>query len=94
MRGCREPGVDARKVFETAAQQHHTGLSMAFFKARLVELRERGYTILEDFADPTNEKFLDGVRLPFDRIEDDVLRGRSQLEFFNKVFSTLDQDSV
>ena len=49
-----EPGA-----ISSVIRNHGHGLAMGYFKAAEVEVRERGYTILEDMAeaDPLNKEF-------------------------------------
>lgn len=61
-----------------------------FFKARLVEVCEREYAMLDVFPDTTNANFFNKVELPFDQPEElGELDGRTQLQLLNVVMRTL-----
>lgn len=67
-----------------------TNLYMEYFKARLVEVRERGYAMFDCFVDTTNEDFFNIVELPFDQLEElGELDERTQLQFLNVVLLKL-----
>lgn len=55
-------------------------------------VRERGYTILEDFTDPANPGFFNYEELPLDQPEDRDLAVRTQISFFREGLSTLDRN--
>lgn len=44
-------------TFSRVAEHNGTALSMSFFNARRVLVRERGYAISHSFADPTTTEF-------------------------------------
>lgn len=59
---------------------------MVFFKPRMVEVRDRGYAMIDGFEDSTNEDFFNNVELPLDQPEKlGELEGRTQLQFFKEV---------
>jgi len=64
---------------------------MDYFKACLMEVRERGYTILEDFAVPAKNDFIGTGELPFPRQEYPNSEGRTQTQFFNDELGTLNR---
>lgn len=49
----------AQNILRQVAGQDQTALSMAFSKARFVEMRDVGFNTLEDFANPANPRFFD-----------------------------------
>lgn len=51
--------------FQQFDEQHQTALSMDFYNARFVEVPERGYTLLGDFPDLTNQRFFNDVEFSF-----------------------------
>ena len=65
---------------------------MSYFKARQIEVHDRGYTILEGFGDPTNRDHLGDVELPFNRPENVPQQTKAQL--FEKVDSTFDAEEA
>lgn len=64
---------------------------MASYNARLVEVRQRVFTILEDFADPAKQRVFNNAELPFDKPEDRELACRTQIYFFRAVFANLNR---
>lgn len=42
-----------------------TAVSMEFYEARLVQIRKRSYTILPNFADPSEPDLFLDVKIPF-----------------------------
>lgn len=60
---------DVAKWFPLVVQYHGAAVFTGYLKAREVEVRERGYTILDDVADPLNQKFVEDVSLPSDELD-------------------------
>lgn len=60
-------GEDAKPttVFNRVIGKMDTAVSIAFYNARFVEVRELGCTILPDFAGPTDPDIFQDVNLPF-----------------------------
>lgn len=56
-------------AFQRVVQCNGTALAMAYFKAREVEMCERGYRILEDVGDPIKKKYLGVVDLPIQELD-------------------------
>ena len=50
-------------VFKTDVENQGGTIAMSYFQKKAVEVRERGYTILEDFGDPTSTAVLRNVTL-------------------------------
>lgn len=63
---------------------------MESFKAGLVEVCERGYTTLEDFADPANSPFFRTFELPFEQHDGAELTCRTQTDFLHEVLQAHD----
>lgn len=60
--GLRDHGLvkscqEDPSTFSTVAEQNGTALFIAFLKARLVEVRDRGYALLDGFSDSNNTYF-------------------------------------
>lgn len=55
------PRKSSNRLPSSQVMQILTVLSMYFYKTRLVEVRECGYTILEDFIDLIKPRFLNDV---------------------------------
>lgn len=56
-------------MFAEVLRLHNTAVSMSYFRARHMEVKERVYTILEDEGDPCNTEFLGNVTLPFPTLD-------------------------
>lgn len=88
IRCCRQDPV----AFRAVVQQNQTALSIAFFKAKLVDVKERGFTVLDGFAGPINPSFFNEIEFPFNTPENmGELQGRTQDHFFQGVYATLDR---
>lgn len=51
---CRGEGSLRSAVFNTVFGKMDTTVFMDFYKSRFAEVNERGYSILQDFADRSN----------------------------------------
>lgn len=89
---CRGQSANPTEIFQQVAEQDRNALSIAFYKPRLVEVRELGYTILEDFANPANRQVFNDIDILFDQHEDRELNGRRRIDFFSVFSATLFQD--
>ena len=78
-----------RKVFDSVFERYNSTIHAVYFNARGAELEAKGYTILEDMADPTNAQLYGQSKLPFP-IPKNVPQ-ESRQHFFNHVEGTLDQ---
>lgn len=60
-------GEDAQPtaVFNNIIEKMGTEVSMALYTARFVEVRERGYTLLPDFTNPSNPDLFRDFNLLF-----------------------------
>lgn len=66
--------------------KHSAALSMSFFKGLIVEVRERGYAMVDGFSDLNNADSFNKVELPFNPREDLCkVDGLTKLQFFNAV---------
>ena len=78
--------------FEQVNAKFNSGIAMSLLKASEIEVKERGYTILEDLADPCN------VELHGDNIEAfDIpasLQLRSLRKYFDDAHGTVDVDEA
>ena len=74
------------EVFDVVVRHFNSTLPMTFYKTRHVEVRDRGYTILEGFADPLNEQIIGSRNYPFPNCSDFQRTRMSDL--FNAVFQT------
>lgn len=84
--------LEETNVFHTVVQHQGTALAMAHFKAREVEMRERGYAILEDMADPTNATYIGNAKLPFEL--PGTLPAETIYQFFITVEGSLNRQDV
>lgn len=57
-------------ILNMVIEKNCTAISMEFYKTRLVEVRESGYAILSDFADPSEPEIFRDVNLSFDTAND------------------------
>lgn len=88
---CRAPECTPSHICERVVDQNRTGIVMAYFKVIFVEVREREYTILEDFSAPTNARFFEGVEWPHPDVGD--LDGRTQIDFLSLSYGYARQES-
>lgn len=60
-----------------------------FGQATLLEVRERGYTILKYFAETFSVRFFLDIKVPFDETKHPQLAGRSHIDFLCAFLETL-----
>lgn len=89
VRICQGEDVQPTTVFNTVIGKMESSISMALYKSRFLEVSEPKYTILPEFADPSDPGHLRDVNLPFDFVKDSGLQMRTQVTFFQAVFQTL-----
>lgn len=58
---CLGKGANHKEIFLQVAGQYLIALSIYFYETRLLVISERGYTILEAFADPVNPRFFNAL---------------------------------
>lgn len=78
-------------VFKTGIAKMRTADFMAFYKAIFMEVKEHGYSILPDFADPSNTEFIREVTLHVEVPKYGELEGRTQVHFFQAVFQPFER---
>lgn len=76
-------------LFNTGIGKMGTSSSLPFYKARLVEVRKSGHTILHNFSDPSDPDVFGYVYLPFNHNEDADLESRTQVGFFQAVMKIM-----
>lgn len=86
--------VNPAEIFRRVVEQNLNVISISFYKVRSVEVREHGYTSLQDFADPLNARFFHNFNVPFDVPQHPQLSGRSQIDFFRAVSITIDRTAA
>lgn len=67
---------NGRNVFQNVMGHHGTAIEMAYFKARKVEVRERGYNVLEYRGYPD---YIPDVKLPFEVHEGFLKESKDQV---------------
>lgn len=71
----RDEHAQTAAEYNTVIGNMDNANSMAFYKARVLEDMESGYTILPDLTDPLYTDLFRNLNLPFDTAKDAVLVG-------------------
>lgn len=82
---CRGQGAIPTEILRKFAEKDLTELSIAFYRARLVEVHECSYKILEYFEYLENPRFFRDLSHIFDEPEYLELYRRTQLEAYWKI---------
>lgn len=71
---------------------HNTYVTLGYYQTKKVELLERGYTVVEGTADPTNNTLLGGSTLPLNFSA--PIQTETQDLFHDAVHTSLDKESA
>lgn len=86
---CRGEDDHPTTLFNTVIRKMVTEISVAFYKARGLEVRERGNTIMQDLAHPPDPELFQDINLPFDVANYAQLECRTPVASSQAVFQTL-----
>lgn len=90
---CSVEDAHSNAVFNTVIGIMDTAVSIAFYKARFENVRERGHTVVPNFAGPSDLDLFRNLSLVFDGAKYSEMEGR-KAAFFRAIFETFKRKRI